>query len=200
MKDAKSAIVTGAGLIGIEIAFALKKQGLNVILSEMLPQIVPRSLDKDMSDILVKYLEMEGINVVLGKPITKLIGDGKVEKACFGDEDLFLPALVVEAAVLDEIGVDVPQEPDAPGVELLDGAFEIGVELLVSLPVPPDLLAHNGPILPGPVLAPHAGDLGPRVQHGEGLGEDGLGAPLDGEDHALPAPVRDVLPVGDAVS
>ena len=71
MKDAKSAIVTGAGLIGIEIAFALMKQGLNVTLSEMMPQIVPRSLDKDMSDILVKYLEMEGINVVLGKPITK---------------------------------------------------------------------------------------------------------------------------------
>ena len=56
------------------------KQGLNVTLSEMMPQIVPRSLDKDMSDILVKYLEMEGINVVLGKPITKLIGDKKVEK------------------------------------------------------------------------------------------------------------------------
>ena len=88
MKEAKSAIVTGAGLIGIEIAFALKKQGLNVILSEMLPQIVPRSLDKDMSDILVQYLEQEGIQVVLGKPITKLIGDGKVERACFGDEDI----------------------------------------------------------------------------------------------------------------
>ena len=117
-----------------------------------------------------------------------------------GDEQLLLPAIVVQAAVLHEIGVDVAQEPDAPGVELLDGALEVGVELLVRLPVPPDLLAHDGPILPGPVLAPHAGDLGPRVQHGEGLGEDGLGAPLDGEDHALPAPVRDVLPVGDAVS
>ena len=67
MKDAKSAIVTGAGLIGIEIAYALKQQGLDVILSEMLPQIVPRSLDKYMSVILVKYLEMEGIQVVLGK-------------------------------------------------------------------------------------------------------------------------------------
>ena len=97
MKDAKSAIVTGAGLIGIEIAFALKKQGLNVILSEMLPQIVPRSLDKDMSDILVKYLEMEGIQVVLGKPITRLIGDGKVEKACFGDEELYDADMVIMA-------------------------------------------------------------------------------------------------------
>ena len=97
MKDAKSAIVTGAGLIGIEIAFALKKQGLNVILSEMMPQIVPRSIDKDMSDILVEYLEMEGIQVVLGKPITKLIGDGKVEKACFGDEELYDADMVIMA-------------------------------------------------------------------------------------------------------
>ena len=97
IKNAKSAIVTGAGLIGIEIAFALKKRGLNVILSEMLPQIVPRSLDKDMSDILVKYLEMEGIDVVLGKPITKLIGEGKVEKACFGDDDYYDADLVIMA-------------------------------------------------------------------------------------------------------
>ena len=97
MKDAKSAIVTGAGLIGIEIAFALKKRGLNVILSEMMPQIVPRSIDKDMSDILVKYLEMEGIQVVLGKPITKLLGDGKVEKACFGDEELYDADMVIMA-------------------------------------------------------------------------------------------------------
>ncbi|MBO5152308.1 MAG: FAD-dependent oxidoreductase, partial [Methanobrevibacter sp.] len=97
MKDAKSAIVTGAGLIGIEIAFALMKQGLNVTLSEMMPQIVPRSLDKDMSDILVKYLEMEGINVVLGKPITKLIGEKKVEKACFGDEELIDADMVILA-------------------------------------------------------------------------------------------------------
>ena len=98
MKDAKSAIVTGAGLIGIEIAFALMKQGINVTLSEMMPQIVPRSLDKDMSDILVKYLESEGINVVLGKPITKLVGEKKVEKACFGDEELIDADMVILAA------------------------------------------------------------------------------------------------------
>lgn len=97
MENAKSAIVTGAGLIGIEIAYALMKQGLNVTLSEMLPQIVPRSLDKDMSDILVKYLEMKGINVVLGKPITKLIGEGKVEKACFGDQQLIDADMVILA-------------------------------------------------------------------------------------------------------
>ena len=97
IKDAKSAVVTGAGLIGIEIAFALMRQGLNVTLSEMMPQIVPRSLDKDMSDILVSYLESEGINVVLGKPITKLLGDKKVEKVCFGDGEIIDSDMVILA-------------------------------------------------------------------------------------------------------
>ena len=97
IKDAKSAVVTGAGLIGIEIAFALMRQGLNVTLSEMMPQIVPRSLDKDMSDILVSYLESEGINVVLGKPITKLLGDKKVEKVCFGDKEVIDSDMVILA-------------------------------------------------------------------------------------------------------
>ncbi|WP_404805596.1 FAD-dependent oxidoreductase, partial [Methanobrevibacter smithii] len=85
-KTSKSAVVTGAGLIGIEIVFALKELGLNVTLSEMMPQIVPRSLDNDMADILTRYLKMENIHVMLGEPITKLEGEGgKVKKAYFGD-------------------------------------------------------------------------------------------------------------------
>lgn len=84
-KKSKSALVTGAGLIGLEIAHALLRLGLDVTLTEMLPQVVPRSFDKDMADILKYFLEKEGINVVLGQPITNLNGDGKVESACFGD-------------------------------------------------------------------------------------------------------------------
>lgn len=84
-QNAKSALVTGAGLIGIEIAHALVELGLEVTLTEMLPQVVPRSFDKDMADILKSYLELEGINIVLGQPITTLNGNEKVESACFAD-------------------------------------------------------------------------------------------------------------------
>ncbi len=96
-KNSKSAIVTGAGLIGIEIAYALKELDIDVTLTEMLPQIVPRSLDKDMADIITGYLEMEGINVVLGEPITDLKGDGKVETACFGDGTCISADMVILA-------------------------------------------------------------------------------------------------------
>ena len=96
-KNSKSAIVTGAGLIGIEIAYALKELDIDVTLTEMLPQIVPRSLDKDMADIITGYLEMEGINVVLGEPITDLKGDGKIETACFGDGTCISADMVILA-------------------------------------------------------------------------------------------------------
>ncbi len=85
-ENCESALVTGAGLIGIEIAYAFKKMGLKVTLCEMLPQIVPRSLDPDMARILTDYLIEEGIDVVLGQPITELKGeDGKVKTAVFDD-------------------------------------------------------------------------------------------------------------------
>ena len=84
--NCKSALIIGAGLIGIEIAYAFKKMGLKVTLCEMLPQIVPRSLDPDMAKILTEYLIEEGIDVVLGQPITELKGkDGKVKTAVFDD-------------------------------------------------------------------------------------------------------------------
>ena len=85
-EDCKSAVVTGAGLIGIEIAYAFKKMGLKVTLCEMLPQIVPRSLDPDMAKIITDYLMEEGIDIVLGQPITELKGeDGRVKTAVFDD-------------------------------------------------------------------------------------------------------------------
>ena len=85
-ENCKSAIVTGAGLIGIEIAYAFKEMGINVTLTEMMPQIVPRSLDPDMAKIIETYLEKEGINIALGHPITELKGEnGKVTGAVFGD-------------------------------------------------------------------------------------------------------------------
>ena len=62
---------------------------------------------------------------------------------------------------------------------MLDGLLQAGVQGLADLPVPPDLLAHGGAVLAAPVLAPDGGDPCPRVQHGEGLAEDGFRPALD---------------------
>lgn len=101
-KESKSAIVAGAGLIGLEIAYGLKKMGLEVTVSEMLPQIVPRSLDPNMAKIIQEYMEEEGINVVLGKPIEKIGGETKVESAVFGDEIVPADMIIMATGVRPE--------------------------------------------------------------------------------------------------
>ena len=101
-KESKSAVVAGAGLIGLEIAYGLKKMGLEVTVSEMLPQIVPRSLDPNMAKIIQEYMEEEGINVVLGKPIEKIGGETKVESAVFGDEVVPADMIIMATGVRPE--------------------------------------------------------------------------------------------------
>ena len=96
-EKSKKAIVVGAGLIGLEIAFGLKNMGLDVTVTEMLPQIVPRSLDPDMAKIVQNYIEKKGINVILGTPIEKITGETQVEGAIFGDEEEIEADMVILA-------------------------------------------------------------------------------------------------------
>lgn len=95
----KKAIVVGAGLIGLETAYGLKKMGLDVTVVEMVPQIVPRSLDPDMAEIVQKYIEKNGIEVLLGNPIEKILGQEYVEGAVFGDETLDADMIIMATGV-----------------------------------------------------------------------------------------------------
>ncbi|AXI25132.1 pyridine nucleotide-disulfide oxidoreductase [Methanofervidicoccus sp. A16] len=74
-EKSKSATVIGAGAIGLEMAYALKKLGLKVTVVEMAPQVLPRALDIDMAKIVLKYLKDLGIEVILEKPVSKILGD-----------------------------------------------------------------------------------------------------------------------------
>jgi len=72
VENSKSAIVIGAGAIGIETAFALKKRDLDVTLVDMLPHAFPKAIDPDMSKILEQYLENKCIKLKLGKKLEKI--------------------------------------------------------------------------------------------------------------------------------
>jgi len=98
-KNAKSAVVAGAGAIGLEVAYALKKLGLEVTVVEMAPQILPRALDIDMAEPVKKYLEKLGINIIVGKPLEKIIGTEKVEKAIIGGNEVNANIVIMATGV-----------------------------------------------------------------------------------------------------
>ncbi|MGA7878469.1 MAG: FAD-dependent oxidoreductase [Desulfoferrobacter sp.] len=79
-KDAlKKAVLIGAGYIGMEMAEALKGKGLDVTVVEMLDQIMPQFLDKDMAMLLQKHLQAKGVRLALGEKVVALHGNGKIE-------------------------------------------------------------------------------------------------------------------------
>ena len=72
IEKAKTAVVIGAGAIGLETAYALKHRGLIVTVVEMLPALFPKALDEDVSKLVEEYLLKKGIALRLGKKLDKI--------------------------------------------------------------------------------------------------------------------------------
>jgi NADH oxidase (H2O2-forming) len=80
-KKKLKAIVIGAGAIGIESAYAMRKKGIDVTIVEMLSTILPGILDNDMSATVKEYLENAGIRILLDSGISELYNKDKLKGA-----------------------------------------------------------------------------------------------------------------------
>jgi NADH oxidase (H2O2-forming) len=87
-KGAKTALIMGAGLIGLETGIALKERGLDVTIVEMLPQILPAMLDLDMAKQIKEMLEQKGILVLTEKRVEEIIGDDNAAGVIAGGEEI----------------------------------------------------------------------------------------------------------------
>lgn len=72
---ARSAVVVGAGLIGLKTALALKKRGLNVTVIEKLPRLLPRQLDEEASDMLAESVREKGVEILVGTGVDAIAMD-----------------------------------------------------------------------------------------------------------------------------
>ncbi len=89
IKDgAKTAVIMGAGLIGLETGVALLERGLQVTIVEMLHQILPAMLDPDMAKQIQTLLSEKGIRILTGRAVEELVGDEKVTGIVAGGEQI----------------------------------------------------------------------------------------------------------------
>jgi NADPH-dependent 2,4-dienoyl-CoA reductase/sulfur reductase-like enzyme len=65
-----NAVVVGGGYIGIEMAEAFLDRSMDVTLIDMAPQIMA-TLDKDMADLIVEYMEEQGVKVFLEEKLVE---------------------------------------------------------------------------------------------------------------------------------
>lgn len=98
---AKTAVVMGAGLIGLETAVALQERGLRTTVVELLPQILPAMLDADLAKSVQEMFEQKGINIMVSKGVEEFLGTDKVTGIIAGGEqmnaDLIIAAFGVKA-------------------------------------------------------------------------------------------------------
>jgi len=92
-----SAVVIGGGLLGLEAANGLMKQGLDVTVVHLMDSLLERQLDSTASAMLKQSLEERGMKFRMQTQTTEISGDGRVERVHFADGESIETGLVVMA-------------------------------------------------------------------------------------------------------
>ncbi|WP_019177537.1 NAD(P)/FAD-dependent oxidoreductase [Methanomassiliicoccus luminyensis] len=108
MASARHVVVAGAGVIGLEVAVALRHAGLEVTVVEMFPQVIPRICDADMAKEVQSYCESLGIKFVMGAPLQAIQGEGRVQKVVAGGKEH--PADLVVMATGVRANLELPNQ------------------------------------------------------------------------------------------
>lgn len=98
--------VLGGGLLGLEIARALRARGAEVEIVEYFPALLPRQLDARGSEILKAAVEKLGVRVRLGRTTEEILGNGEARGLRFkGGEEIAADMVVVAAGVRPNLGL-----------------------------------------------------------------------------------------------
>src|SRR6056297_180545 len=85
-ENANDAVVIGGGLLGVEAASNLKKNGLEVTVIERANWCLNRQLDENGGELLVDILKREkGLRFKLDASTEEFLGDDKVQGVLLGD-------------------------------------------------------------------------------------------------------------------
>lgn len=127
LKSTKRPTIIGAGAIGLEMAHAFLKKGLEVRVIEMKDHLLPNILDKDMGDIVYDYLKSLKMEIHTSTVASSLIGDKKVKYIQANgnqyETDLVLVSVGVRPNV--ELAVDAGIDPGETGGILTDASLRV---------------------------------------------------------------------------
>jgi NADPH-dependent 2,4-dienoyl-CoA reductase/sulfur reductase-like enzyme/ferredoxin len=144
-QQARSAIVAGGGLLGLEAAYALHKLGVHVTVLERSPSLLRRQLDARGGELLREYLEGLGIEVLVAAEIASAQSNGRVRGASLRDgrsldADLLLVAagITPNVALASDAGIEVGR-----GV-IVDDELRTSAENVWAVG---DVAEHRGQIL-----------------------------------------------------
>ncbi|MDO4500109.1 MAG: FAD-dependent oxidoreductase [Erysipelotrichaceae bacterium] len=124
--NCKSAVVAGAGFIGLEIAENLRKQGLNVTVVDMADQVLTGLLDSEVADYATKVLRNSGTRIQLSSKIEEITGETKADGIIANGQKLAGDVVVMA------IGVR-PATSFVSGLEMINGSIVVDEKMATSV-------------------------------------------------------------------
>lgn len=180
LKDVDTVVIGGAGVIGLEMALALKNIGKEVIVIEMMDQVIPRIADKDMADPIQKYLEDMGIKFIMKAPIQAVKGNGKVEAVTAAGKDypcgmiIFATGVRANLAIPKMLELDIGQLGAVPVSPTMQ-PYRRG-RLVSDVFLAGDVIQCQSAVMAGPTMS----QLGSSaVRQGAVAGSNAAGANLN---------------------
>jgi NAD(P)H-nitrite reductase large subunit len=104
-QGASRVVVVGGGFMGIETATMLKKRGIEVSVVEMLPRILSRMLDPDISDKVTEILKNHDIKLVLNDTVESINGKKTVAGVSLGKNKLRCDMVVLAIGVTANVDI-----------------------------------------------------------------------------------------------
>lgn len=78
LDKSKKVVIIGGGFIGVELADELHKKGFDITLVELLPHLLQRAFDEELSARAEEILASKGLKLRLGCKVERIEGDGAV--------------------------------------------------------------------------------------------------------------------------
>ncbi|MHB1356315.1 MAG: NAD(P)/FAD-dependent oxidoreductase [Anaerolineae bacterium] len=97
-QTAKQTVILGGGLLGLDLAMALRANNTQVTVVEMMPRLLPRQLDAEGAALLTKLISARGVEVITNDSCADVGGQEHVEHITLKSGRLIAADLVVVSA------------------------------------------------------------------------------------------------------
>lgn len=91
-------VVLGGGLLGLDLAHAIRTHQERVTVVELLPRLLPRQLDEEGASVLQGIIEHGGVHVLTDRMCTLIEGDGAVRRIHLKNGETIATDMVVISA------------------------------------------------------------------------------------------------------
>ncbi|WP_317853967.1 FAD-dependent oxidoreductase [Chakrabartyella piscis] len=127
-RGAKSAVVIGGGVLGLEAAWELKKERFEVTVLEAAPVLMAGRIDEETVSALTRIAEKNDIRLVVGAKIQELAGDGRVKEVVLANGER-IPAdlVIISTGVRANIGIAEAAGLECDRAVVVNDAMETNV-------------------------------------------------------------------------